>query len=32
MEALDALDADPLFATAFGADVVSWITTLSARR
>ena len=28
MEALDALDADPLFATAFGADVVSWITTL----
>jgi glutamine synthetase len=28
MEALDALDADPVFATAFGADVVSWIATL----
>jgi glutamine synthetase len=28
MEALDALDADPMFATAFGADVVSWIATL----
>jgi glutamine synthetase len=28
MEALDALDHDPLFAQAFGADVVTWITTI----
>jgi glutamine synthetase len=28
MEALDALDADPVFAAALGPDVVSWITTL----
>jgi glutamine synthetase len=28
MEALDALDADPVFATALGADVVAWISTL----
>jgi glutamine synthetase len=28
MDALDALDADPVFAAAFGSDVVSWITTL----
>ena len=28
MEALDALDADPVFAAALGPDVVSWIATL----
>jgi glutamine synthetase len=28
MEALDALDADPVFAAALGADVVRWIVTL----
>jgi glutamine synthetase len=28
MDALDSLDADPVFAAAFGPDVVSWITTL----
>jgi glutamine synthetase len=28
MAALDALERDPLFATAFGADVVNWLATL----
>ncbi|MFD7712488.1 hypothetical protein ACFV8W_35920, partial [Streptomyces sp. NPDC059786] len=27
-QALDALDADPVFAEAFGEDVVSWLTTI----